>query len=389
MTKYVAVLYAPFQTATTIEIHWRQLELIAENFPSIVIALPVRRVTPTKNAPLDFAARECMIREYIASLNPNIRQPQFYIVPVVDKKYEADQVMALETAVSALFSEPIKAVLTTYVEFAKIYKEHGGKWHVDNPVEFLAYENDHRNHIASATNSLTADYRTGVIAAMKSQFPISWGTVDMAIRRIVDGHVKFLFGKKPGEKGWRFPGGFKDTTDFDYESAVWREGGEEVLVAGVKPESVFDVPRYIISRKVNDWRYRNEIDSITTLFYTLNFTGTDDQIKAGDDLCDAAWFGLDELKPEDIEGEHIFLFRALVEDERKLHSIQNCRVCNTVLTCDCGIPEAEDVYNQTYMEDCNSCGGTGKQTSAFQTGVSTHCETCCGISKKYFRQGTL
>jgi hypothetical protein len=150
----------------------------------------------------------------------------------------------------------------------------------------------------------------------------------------------YLFGKKPGEKGWRFSGGFKDRNDPNFEAAVWREAGEEVLKKGkngnpvVDPQTVFDAPQYICSRNVNDWRYKGELDGITTLFYLINFTGDESLIEANDDLAETAWFELSQLCQADIEGEHIFLFQALCEYE-KTH----------MLTCDCGIPPTQKKEN--------------------------------------------
>lgn len=381
--KTIGVFFAPFQVSSIPEAHRNLLAEMHQHFTDVVIALPVRRVTPTKNAPLDYAARELMIRQYYVPGTHYV-----YIVPVVDKKYPEDQVKALESAAMAPFSEPANVLLYADADFTKLYKENGGKWFTPkNNVAaiLLGHEADDRGK----RPVLSQDYRSGVICGMRNQFPISWPTIDMAIRRVVvvdreappHTEVRFLFGKKPGEKNWRFAGGFKDRGDLNFEAAVYREGGEEVLQKGVKPGDVFDYPQYICSRNVNDWRYRGEIDGITTLFFLLNFHGTDDQIKAGDDLCDTAWLTIAEVRKQGIEGEHCYLLDALQEHEAKSSQNLNCPVCHTVLTCDCGIPPVEP-YKQTYMEDCKCCGGTGKTRSTFQMGVDTICEVCCGVSKK-------
>jgi hypothetical protein len=253
-------------------------------------------------------------------------------------------------------------VLYTDSEFAALYKEHGGKMTVETH-DFPMIETMERFGITDAVGNLATDeFRRGLIYGLNSQFPISWPTIDMAIRRVVPGstcphvpkEVHYLFGKKPGEKNWRFPGGFKDREDPNFEAAVWREGGEEVLKNGVEPQDVFDCPQYITSRNVNDWRYRGEKDGITTLFYAVNYRGIDDQIKAGDDLCDAAWLTLADVRKQGIEGEHIFLLDALDAYEAKLSvpvcNIPDgeiyCHVCNTVLTCDCGVPKNTDLYQK-------------------------------------------
>lgn len=323
--KTIGVFFAPFQTSSMPKAHCDLLAELHQHFTDVVIALPVRRVTPTKNAPLSYAAREIMIRQYYVPGTHYV-----HVVPVVDKKYPEDQVKALESAAMAPFSEPANVSLYADADFIKLYKENGGKWFTpkNNPAAILlGHEADERAKLPV----LSQDYRSGVIHGMRSQFPISWPTIDMAIRRVVvvdreappHEEIQFLFGKKPGEKNWRFAGGFKDRADLTMEDAVYREGGEEVLKKGVDPKAVFDYPKYICSRNVNDWRYRGEVDGITTFFYLLNFHGTANQIKAGDDLCDTAWLTIAEVRKQGIEGEHCFLLDALVDYE--VHQNSRCR----------------------------------------------------------------
>jgi bifunctional NMN adenylyltransferase/nudix hydrolase len=337
MQESVGVLYAPFQTSSLLEVHRNILTEMQQAHVQIVIALPVRRVTPTKNAPLDYATREAMIRQYFASFKRYI-----HVVPVVDRKYPKNKVVALEDAVKSLFSNSPTVCLYADTDFMELYLKNGGMWKTkkgnSHPLSIGDLECLSRK--AELDYALVSDdkFRRGVIFGLQSQFPISWPTVDIAIRRVVGGKVLYLFGKKPGEHGWRFPGGFKDRKDSNFESAVWREAMEEVLKKGIEPQKVFEKPCYVSSRNVNDWRYKDEVDGITTLFYVTTFMGTEDQIKAGDDLCDTKWFCLEDINQEEIEGEHIYLYQDLCEYEKQRIGPQHCNVCNTLLTCDCGIP---------------------------------------------------
>ena len=376
MSASIGVFYVPFQTATIpSEPHGSTMCKLLNDYQHIVIALPVRRVTPTKNAPLDYASREAMIRQHYANIKHYI-----HVVPVVDKKYPKDKVAALEDAVRSLFSNFSSRNVSLFTDhvFGDIYKKNGGVWNCTEH-RYLEAEDHERFKILGLRDIVDVNFRRGVISGLVNQFPISWPTVDMAIRRIINGKAHYLFGKKPGEFGWRFPGGFKDRSDPNFETAVWREGGEEVLQKGVDPKAVFEQPHYISSRNVNDWRYKGEPDGITTLFYQLNFIGTDDQIKAGDDLCDTAWFCLDDMDPTTIEGEHIYLYNDLCDYENARKGPQHCNICNTMLTCDCGIPPEET--HQVFIEDCWTCNHTGKIPSQLQMGTMTVCDRCCGISK--------
>lgn len=308
-TPRYGVIFAPFQTAGILDEHISIVELSTRQHDITIIALPVRRVTPSKNSPLNFIARQRMIAEVYGDV---------IVVAVPDTKYPGDKVKALEAAVRAVFSEMRgKARLYTDPQFAELYKANGGKWELKEE-DFLAVELKHRNDVKNKIGDygVGLDYRLGVIQGLNTQFPISWSTVDICISRIrIDGAKYILLGKKPGEHGWRFPGGFKDRVDPNYETAVLREAGEEILQEGIDPNAVLKPPVYIGSMNVKDWRYADEIDGITTLFYGVEFCGTNEDIKAGDDLAEAEWFKLSEVTPEMMEGEHVHLYNMLMKSE--------------------------------------------------------------------------
>ena len=50
---------------------------------------------------------------------------------------------------------------------------------------------------------------------------------------------------------------------------------------------------YETSRKINDWRYRNETDKIITLLFSCDYI--DGTTKAQDDIMDVGWFKLEEI----------------------------------------------------------------------------------------------
>jgi bifunctional NMN adenylyltransferase/nudix hydrolase len=309
------VIYAPFQVVQLTEAHVTAIEELDRFSTQLIFALPVRRISPSKDSPLSFQQRQTMLLSYY---------PDALVVPVPDHKYPADKVKALESAVRALFSEFRGAILHTDEAFAKLYSENGGKWEVEE-APFLAGEKAHRKNMRETSLPVPKSFdiaevfamglRYGAINAMNNQFPISWPTVDICIKRVIFPKTFYLLGKKPGENGWRFSGGFKDRQDPNYETAVLREAGEEVLKAGVDPSAALTPPKYIGSMNVNDWRYANETDGITTLFYQVEFIGTDDQILAGDDLAATQWFASDEINDGMLEGEHVKLWAMLKKYE--------------------------------------------------------------------------
>jgi bifunctional NMN adenylyltransferase/nudix hydrolase len=315
-----AVVYFPFQCSNLLACHSSILKDAAQTHNRIVIALPVRRISPSKDSPLDFVTRQQMIQQQFQNA---------IIVPVVDTKYPQNKVKALETAVAAPFSEMRgKCDLYTDVNFANLYRAHGGKWQcADLAQDVFVQEAANRKrvqfNIGMAQDFKLADvqhaYRIGLIKGLNDQFPISWTTVDICIKRVINGKTFILLGKKPGENGWRFPGGFKDRGDMSFEIAVIREASEEILKPGVNPVNTLMFPEYIGSKNVDDWRYKGEIDGINTLFYQVTFIGEDDDIKAGDDLAEAEWFELTRIDPPILEGEHLNLYNMLLVHEGMTH----------------------------------------------------------------------
>lgn len=307
-TEGIGVLFAPFQIPSLRfgkQDHTSYIEQILTEHNQCVIALPVKRVAPTKNNPLPYETRVRMILE---------RFPNVICVPVPDTKYPVNKIAALKNAVASAFSDLRGQALTFYIpmEWDDIYKAK------DNFKNFklhtlLSAERGIRTHVTTkpftvfTATTPEEGVRIGMIAAMNQQFPITWGTIDMAILRTVASRRFVLLGKKPGENGWRFPGGFKDRTDPDYETAVYREGGEEVLQDGSVPKDNFSYPAYIGSREIKDWRYADEIDGITTMFFALDFVGDENVLKANDDLAEVQWFAVNQLTNEMMEGEHAHL----------------------------------------------------------------------------------
>jgi bifunctional NMN adenylyltransferase/nudix hydrolase len=68
--------------------------------------------------------------------------------------------------------------------------------------------------------------------------------------------------------------------------------------------------QYETSAKINDWRYRSEVDKIITLLFSCDFIEGEPQ--AQDDIADLAWFKLTDLplmiKDGSVSEEHVDLF---------------------------------------------------------------------------------
>jgi bifunctional NMN adenylyltransferase/nudix hydrolase len=155
------------------------------------------------------------------------------------------------------------------------------------------------------------EFRAGVIYAYANTYPKVYPTVDVAVFR--NNKEQILLGKKENDQKWRLPGGFTDPTDEGFESAAQRELREECgPVAVTKME-------YEGSFRVDDWRYRNEIDKIITTLFSTDFISGEP--KASDDIAEVQWFPLAKL-PEMIAGgltthTHTVLLEALLKKYSK------------------------------------------------------------------------
>jgi bifunctional NMN adenylyltransferase/nudix hydrolase len=121
--------------------------------------------------------------------------------------------------------------------------------------------------------------------AYYNQYTKVYPTVDIALFR--NNKAEILLGKKSTNNKWRFIGGFADPEDDSYEAAAKRELTEEC------GEMETGEMTYETSRKINDWRYRNEADKIITLLFSCDYiSGTP---AAQDDIIDLDWFNLADL----------------------------------------------------------------------------------------------
>jgi bifunctional NMN adenylyltransferase/nudix hydrolase len=143
--------------------------------------------------------------------------------------------------------------------------------------------------------------RAGMLLASMRRFPTVYPTVDVAV--FDEEKQTFLLARKDNELKWRFPGGFADPSDANYEFAAIRELYEEC--GEVRVEDFV----YIGSTLIDDWRYRDSIDKIITHLYICSYVeGT---AVANDDIAEVKWWELSRLTPDHFVYEHRPLFEML------------------------------------------------------------------------------
>jgi bifunctional NMN adenylyltransferase/nudix hydrolase len=152
----------------------------------------------------------------------------------------------------------------------------------------------------SAKVKSSSDFRAGVIWASQNQYPTVYTTVDIAIFN--EDYTKILLARKSEEKLYRFIGGFSTPESDNFEQDAKREVTEE---AGIE---IGDI-KYIGSKKVSDWRYKNEKNKIKTLLFSAKFMFGSPT--AGDDVAEVRWFKFEPQLINQIVDTHKSLFEMI------------------------------------------------------------------------------
>lgn len=144
-------------------------------------------------------------------------------------------------------------------------------------------------------------FRAGMLFAAMRRFPTVYPTVDIAV--LNEDMSEVLLARKDNETRFRFPGGFSDPSDENFEMAAIRELMEECGDLEV------DNLVYLGSTQVDDWRYRNASDSIITHLYACTYV--QGEPVANDDISEVKWFSIKKLREDSFVHEHRMLWQML------------------------------------------------------------------------------
>lgn len=290
--KRYGVVVGRFQVAELHPGHLSLLRYVAQSNDQLIIFVAVTRTGPTNRNPLDFETRHRMLFTEF---------PDAIIAPIRDERSDEKWSWTLDQKIAELTDRSTDVTLYGGPDsFLKVYR--GIHIFMFRPLHaypaklgdsFLASGSVQRRGVATTIRN-TYDWRAGIIYGVANQFPRIFVTVDCAVLyRRVDGGVDVLFGRKPGENLWRFPGGFLNQGE-SLEKAVKREVYEETTMDLQNVEFIGSFP-------VNDWRYLKDPDAKITTCFHIGWASSYG-VKAGDDLREVRWFPAEKM-PE-ITGEH-------------------------------------------------------------------------------------
>jgi bifunctional NMN adenylyltransferase/nudix hydrolase len=289
-----AVIVARFQTPYLHEGHLELISQVKKSHEKLVILLGVSPLPGTRKNPYDYYTREKMIKK---------DYPEIIVLPVSDNPSDSVWSESMDNLLKSVFPAEQFILYGSRDSFIPHYT---GRFETIELPEHGDYNaTELRRQYADKVFD-SKDFRAGILYAYYNQYTKVYPTVDIAVLK--NNKAEILLGKKAIDNKWRLIGGFADPEDSDYESAAKRELTEEC------GELETTEMQYETSRKINDWRYRNEADKIITLLFSCDYiSGTP---LAQDDIMEISWFKLADL-PEMIAAgktnpEHNALLTLLV-----------------------------------------------------------------------------
>lgn len=287
----VGVVVGRFQVDELHEAHKQLIDHVCEQHDKVVIVLGVSPLWSTRVNPLDFEARKQMILAVY---------PHVTVVYVQDSHSDEVWSARLDRIVRDL-TTPAQSVVI-YGGRDSFIDHYFGKYdtrELEQDTWVSMSGTDVRRRISTARTRDSSDFRAGVVWSAYSRFPACYTTVDVAIMNL-QREPQILLGRKEHEDLFRLIGGFVEPSSESFEQDARREVMEET---GIEVGNL----RYVGSFKIDDWRYRREVDKIKTLLFTAEYVfGAPNP---GDDIVEVRWFKMAGLRPDHVMPPH----RPLIE----------------------------------------------------------------------------
>jgi len=307
-TYTVGVIVGRYQLAELHEAHIELIKSIVDNHDKTIIFLGLSPAKGTINNPLDFQPRKQMLLEYF----PAKEYPDLtigYIKDQVDDvKWSDDLDNNIEKQISWKGTQGKIVSVTIWGGEETVIDKYKGHYTANKlqPSRYISTALLRKNIAESP--KVNSDFRSGAIWATYQRYPTVFTTVDICVFKPKTNEI--LLAKKPNETLYRFVGGFADPNSISFEDDALRELDEETgLTVGL------DGLHYICSQTIDDWRYRNEVDKIRTLFFLAIYSHG--FAEANDDIEEIRWFQIKEVSEDIIVPEHRELFVKLLGYLRK------------------------------------------------------------------------
>jgi len=278
----IGVIIGRFQVDNLHEGHINLIQNVVDRHERVLILIGTTELMSTKRNPLDYVSRELMIKE---------KFPNVFTSPIQDKSYSNDEwSKSVDTTIRKTFQRGSILLYGSRDSFIDYYS---GKFNcVELPSVYTKSGTDIRERVSNGLyNSI--DFRAGCIYSFYNVFDKAEVCVDGII--FDKDKQRVLLGKKNGRTAYQFIGGFVDTSDDNFTTAIRREVHEETGI-------LIDTFERIGDMKVQDSRFASEVNKLfTTVFVGYYVHG---RPIPQDDIDELRWFLVHELNYENIIKTH-------------------------------------------------------------------------------------
>lgn len=300
----LGVLVMRVQVDDLSEGHYDVIKEVVDSSDKTLIVIGLSPCKCTENNPLDYDTRRRMLLEHFPGV----------MIGYIEDIYS-------DTAWSNKLDRIIESKTTSgnvmlYGSRDSFIKHYTGKFPTNSIAQRVHISGTQIRKGLALQSRNTKDFRAGAIWYAMNQYPTAIPTVDVAI---IDGD-EILLGRKEGEDGYRFVGGFVQPGE-TYEEAAVRELQEET---GLKANRL----EYVGSYFIDDWRYKSEVNKITTtLFITKYYDG---RIAPDDDIDELVWFNIEPGLVDEIVPNHRQLYLEVLRRHQLEELIVDSNVTVTV-----------------------------------------------------------
>lgn len=264
-----------FQASSPTTAQTALMNYVTERHPFQLVILGVPLIQGKMPNPLDYGAREQMIK----SLFPNAQVLPVQDIPDDDAAWSRE----IDKQIGIAFAGKKVLLYGGRDSFIKYYSGRNKTQQLDtNRADISATDS---RAFDSRTSQNSAAWRAGVIHAIGNMRPVSYPTADVA-GFSPEGLMLIGQKEKDGNK-WRFIGGFKEVKNTSIEEVASREFWEETG----EVTNIID-PQYILSMNIDDPRYRGTGDTIFTFLMAGMIENANIITRGSDDVKNVAWLNL-------------------------------------------------------------------------------------------------
>jgi len=288
----VGVIVGRWQVDDLHEAHTRLIEEVKAQHKKVIIFVGLSDILGGTVDPLDYPTRAAMLLHHY----PDVTVLPIQDVPTCNEEWSKNLDAAIRTVCP--IGEPL-----LYGGRDSFVRRYTGRFPT---IELDALRHpsgtDIREEVGREVRA-SSDFRAGVIYSTFNQYKRLMMVVDVAAISDHNGEPQVLLGKKKGDEGYRFPGGFVNVGDLSLEGAARRECLEET---GVMPETV----EYLGSFPVADSRMGPR-DGMLSAFYLGHVMAGGGRLEAKDDLDLVEWISVEKLRSIKWFENHVPMFEAL------------------------------------------------------------------------------